>query len=486
MRNKVVSVIVFLMICVLFSGCTSAAGISGGNTSGIGEESDRRELSVSGEESEKTEDAETTEPDLPITDAADARETCFREILYKYKEAQAGGYSMERVEEMGLQTELVQHGWPYAGTADEVRYLYYDVDADGSDELIITYYNDIVDIYGYDGEKARLAFSTPYRGIAELYPDGMLVLAFSISAGDSTTTWYQYNTSLGDFFSVYQGIFEEEQEESYYTFCYFNIDEQSLSEVEKLYRENGDYPVWIHEWADKISKEEYEKLVPKTSPVKLPEGEKISSVTLPDDYVPSFESEKNIYDDYYEIVSNADSSKWDGFQLLDLDGDGMPELFATCIDGERVDPGMQPYMIVGHYGNDIFINDELADGAAGAGGYRGQLYCLKGVGMLHDSAVYAPLGEPSDTVYVLDQGKIKYKVSGSFEADTDSAPDGDDWDLFEHGSWKWDGLTVTEDEYKKKLREATDNTMGFPMCEIDYMDKESMLEVLREGNPVGF
>ena len=186
------------------------------------------------------------------------------------------------------------------------------------------------------------------------------------------------------------------------------------------------------------------------------------------------------FSDYYEIVSNADPNEWDAFKLIDLDGNGTPELFATCISGKRDDPGIQPYMVVGQGENGIVVNDELQDGVAGAGGYRGSLYYIEGKGKIYDSAFYAPFGEPADTIYILDNGEIKTLSYGYFEADRTSSIEDEDWDLYEHGEWKWNDKVVTEEEYKKKYREAIDNTEGLPMSEIEYIDRDSMLEELKE------
>ena len=88
-------------------------------------------------------------------EAGDGRMRAYGDVLRLYRQAQDGGYTMEQVEDMGLYTGLVQHGWPAAALNDEVRYLYFDADSDGSDELIITYCGDIVDLYDYDGQRAR-------------------------------------------------------------------------------------------------------------------------------------------------------------------------------------------------------------------------------------------------------------------------------------------------------------------------------------------
>lgn len=216
--------------------------------------------------------------------AYDDRNECYLDILYEYKEAQDGCYSQEEVERMGLWSELVQHGWPYAVSGDNVGYLYYDIDSDSNDELIITYYDDIVDIYGYDGTNARMAYSTPYRGITNLYPDGFIRRDYSISANDSSTTWYKFDTDLGDCFPVFERSYDPQKGESYYTFGYYHMDEASKNELIDSYSDYGDYPVWIFEWADELTAEEYENIIPKTDPIKLPTSDKLSDIVLPDDY----------------------------------------------------------------------------------------------------------------------------------------------------------------------------------------------------------
>ena len=190
-------------------------------------------------------------------------------------------------------------------------------------------------------------------------------------------------------------------------------------------------------------------------------------------------ADTEIYRAFYDIVSDADPGEWDGFQLIDLDGDGIFELFATCIDGEREDPGIQPYMIVGHNDEGVVVNDQLYDGVAGAGGYRGSLYFLEGTGKLHESMAYAPFGVPSDRVYLIMDGEITETDMGEFAVDTEAAPESDDWDPFENGQWLWNGSPVTEDDYENSLKEATDNMDGKALSEMDWMGKDGALEQLQ-------
>lgn len=304
MRKPTVAIAIGMLCCAILAGCgkTENNAQPADNTDVLSRDVTDPESENTAEKSAAESDPKTEEPsdkdkedDPAVTEQTGSEEAepekkdrreQYQEILYKYKEVQDGKYSQEQLEEAGFRTELIQFGWPFAVAEDAVRYLYYDVDDDGEDELIITYNDHINDIYGYDGENVRLAFSLPYRGIANLYPDGMLCLIFAITASDYHTTWYKYDTVLGDYFSDFEERYDQRQGDQYYTFCYHDISEEEHKELEDSYRKSGYYPVWIGEWSDEISADEYKKLVPKTSEIKLPEGEPLSGVKLPDDYKP--------------------------------------------------------------------------------------------------------------------------------------------------------------------------------------------------------
>ncbi len=262
-----------------------------------------------------------------------SRKESFMEILYKYKEAQDGGYTMDQVTDMELDTELVQYGWPEAVVNDNVKYLFYDLDLDGQDELIITYYGDIIDIYGYDGEKARLAHANPYRGVTSLFPNGMIRLDFGISADYYNSTWYQYDSGLGDFFEVFGEMHNPDDGTTYHTFCYYNIDDESHKQLEQAYRESDNYPVWIGEWSDELTREQYEKIAPKAEPIKLPEGELISKIELPNGYESQLTAATTLGPGETlesRLLSKAGVTK-DKLQFYrqdDFDGDGQQEAFA--------------------------------------------------------------------------------------------------------------------------------------------------------------
>ncbi len=119
-------------------------------------------------------------------------------VLLSYKEAQDAGYTEEELKEKGYRTELIQHGWPKITNNDEVRYHYYDINNDDWIDLIITYYGQIVDIYSHDGD-AVYSYGAPYRGIAELYPDGSLSEVITMGVKGAATTWYKYDVESGKF-----------------------------------------------------------------------------------------------------------------------------------------------------------------------------------------------------------------------------------------------------------------------------------------------
>jgi hypothetical protein len=55
-----------------------------------------------------------------------------------------------------------------------------------------------VDIYSHGGD-AVYSYGTPYRGIAELYPDGTLSEVVTMGVKGSSTRWYRYDEKSGKF-----------------------------------------------------------------------------------------------------------------------------------------------------------------------------------------------------------------------------------------------------------------------------------------------
>ena len=228
----------------------------------------------------------TAEEDPEENDPADkmpGREECYEEILGSVKAMMDGQCTREELEAASIYSDLWDYGWTTAEGEAPVRYLYYDVDGDGTEELIITYRDGIVDIYGFDGKRAKKAIWTDANCTLRIHPAGMLQRTYEDkTTGQSGEIWYQFDATFGDYFSVFEKRYEEAYGDQYYTFCYYGLDGEDYEEVVRAYGETGYYPVWIGEWSDELKKDEYEKIVPKTEPVKLPEGEDFSGVPIPE------------------------------------------------------------------------------------------------------------------------------------------------------------------------------------------------------------
>ena len=126
------------------------------------------------------------------TSSTDEEVAPYAGVLYWYKAMQDSGKSSQEMEKYESRTGLIQHGWPFATSNDEVGYVYKDLTGDGYDELIITYYGDAVDIYSNEGDAVH-AYSVPYRAIAELFPDGTIMEGLTLGTKGWRQTWYRYD-----------------------------------------------------------------------------------------------------------------------------------------------------------------------------------------------------------------------------------------------------------------------------------------------------
>lgn len=205
-------------------------------------------------------------------DAADA----YMDLLFKYKEAQDNAYTQEQVEELGLDTELIQHAWPWAAVNDEVKYEFIDIDGEDPYELVITYLGYIIDIYGSNGKKLNYAYGTPYRGEATLYSDGMLEEIYAGSMDHATTRWYRYDPELADFMPVFEQTYDIDKDKQknlhYYMFPY----ESDPEGVVEDYKQTGTMPVYAWEWDYEITEEEYRRLCSAADVVDVSGGTKIA------------------------------------------------------------------------------------------------------------------------------------------------------------------------------------------------------------------
>ena len=209
--------------------------------------------------------------DVPEFDLADA----YMDLLFRYKKAQDEAYSQEQVEAEGLRTELVQRAWPWAASNDEVKYQLINIDGVDPYELIITYMDEIIDIYGSDGSRLNYAYGTPYRGEATLYEDGLLEQNYLPSMKSGSTTWYRYDTAMGGFFPAFRVTYDMSGKSTvthYYTLPY----ETARDSIVEYREKNGSYPDWMWDPAEEITESEYDKLCSSAEKVDVSGGIKIA------------------------------------------------------------------------------------------------------------------------------------------------------------------------------------------------------------------
>ena len=180
-----------------------------------------------------------------------------------------------------------------------------------------------------------------------------------------------------------------------------------------------------------------------------------------------------LYEQYYDIISSLDD-KWDQFMLVYFDGDDLPEVFVSSSELDMND--LKEYLLIARSRAGAEVNDDLRDGVAGAGGYRGDLYYVPQKGILYENTYSAPCNNPSDYIYLLDDGRLTLYASGRTEVMDDyEGPDDID-----HMTWFWNDKEITPEEYEKKLNEETMNLSGDALSSLSYVDRESILNKLAE------
>lgn len=197
--------------------------------------------------------------------------------------------------------------------------------------------------------------------------------------------------------------------------------------------------------------------------------EKTVDVTAFDDFI------SDPYSYEWEKIGNPEQVfNWDGYQLIELDGDDSPEMIVTSLNECSPTDGLQHYLVLDNTDSGLVIN-EMADGVASAGGYRGTLYYLPNSSVIYDMSISAPYGAPGFTLYKAENGKINYVESGYFNPDHEAGAD-----AMDQGQWYWGSNVVTQEEYDSKIDEFTDSQSGIAFNEIQYMDKDSMMKELNK------
>lgn len=203
------------------------------------------------------------------------------EFLYEYKLAQEYKYTDDELMQLGIYSGLEDFGWPESAVFDEIRYVFYDIDSNGTDEMIITYLDKITDIYGFDGEKVKRAFSVSADSEVVLFSNGMLMINVPFAEQGPITTWYEFNSDIGNYFPAFEAYYHDGSENEFYTYCY---DESVADEIVESYRNYGTIPVWAYEWGDVITEKEYNDMCPDVPAVELGEGARLTDLRIPADF----------------------------------------------------------------------------------------------------------------------------------------------------------------------------------------------------------
>ena len=193
------------------------------------------------------------------------------------------------------------------------------------------------------------------------------------------------------------------------------------------------------------------------------------------------EEDNSYYEEYLSVINETTDVEWDGFTLVDLDGDGADDLVCTCTNEQNdswIMFSLQPYMIVFGGAEGIEKYDGLEDGVASAGGYRGNLYYLSGTRMIYDCAVYAPYGAPQDTIFLLENGQMSEAGQGYFLVNEDEIPTEGSVDILEYGEWKWNGEMVAKEQYEQNMNQLLGDHEKILLSGLDYLDRDAMTEAL--------
>ena len=232
-------------------------------------------------QNDSAEDIAKTENNEMVSDASEDEEAqqkaieIYEDVLLKYQEAIKESFSSEVLKKNELRTALeTLYMAQDQDNEDSVKYVIYDLGANGTYELFITYHDEIVDIYVCDGENAKYVFGSK-DGEIELHEDGRITERVT-SDKEIKDTWYQYDIHMKDFFPLVEKVTEtSNRSEWYYEFSYLN----SSQEIRRLYGQNGQYPVWTWEWAGELTKEKYDSLCGKDPIVELAKGESVNRFT---------------------------------------------------------------------------------------------------------------------------------------------------------------------------------------------------------------
>ena len=233
----------------------------------------------------------------------------------------------------------------------------------------------------------------------------------------------------------------------------------------------------VHAKEETETKEEVKEEEVKEEEPAVTEKEEEPEEVIPEEEPEEEYEEENLeflYEQYYDIVSGLDE-KWDQFMFVYFDQDNFPDIVVSSTQPGLND--LNEYMIITHSNAGAEVNEDLRDGVASAGGYRGTLYYVPQMGILYERTNYAPANNPGDNVYLPDNGHLTLYATGRTEVlDGYTGPDD-----IEHMTWYWNDVEVTPDEYEEKLKAETNNLSGDALSSLFYVDRESMLNRLEKS-----
>ena len=250
--------------------------------------------------------------------------------------------------------------------------------------------------------------------------------------------------------------------------------------------EDGMYIFWYYEEVDNVVEQhtatvDWFTAVPYTGRIETFFGE----VFYIEDNGMNTYTWENSLQAYSYFVENYKNFEWDklypgmdyeldAFALICLDYEEGFELIASNTDPDkRFDVGMQSYVIVDYENNHYCIN-EVRDGVASAGGYRGEKFYIMNSGIIYDISSDAPYHAPGASVYEYVNGKLEYKEGGYLEP----SPDYEYPDNLENGTWYWNDEEITKEEYDEKVNVYTQNEHSEALGKISYLSKDDMLRFL--------
>ncbi|MCR4895475.1 MAG: hypothetical protein K5891_01730 [Lachnospiraceae bacterium] len=203
-------------------------------------------------------------------------EVLYQDVLAWYKDAQDHPDTFELSDDAKYFSELVQRGWPWGATEDDVRYYFRDMDGNGIDELFFTHYSEIVDIYTLEAGKPKNIFGTMYRGWAELHADGVIMEAYAPSMTYSSTYWYVFDSQILDccpYMVNTYSVNKDQQEDERFNLMLYGFNPEG---VRAMYLDQGRDAVNFYQNSGELTEEEYNARCSHAPVVRVPEGKRLA------------------------------------------------------------------------------------------------------------------------------------------------------------------------------------------------------------------